>query len=153
MARMKGVLARLGIAILTVVLLVGCGAGPAAQDSSGGASSGQAVTVEIVALEHPPVQAVLTDVEELLEGYGDRVELRRYDLETPEGEEFAARHDLVGHTPLALLIDGSVNATVNGQPVVFVGFPVGRGPVAAAEGGWTLDDLDAVIAERTDASS
>ncbi|MGH8907728.1 MAG: hypothetical protein ACRD0K_14705 [Egibacteraceae bacterium] len=136
-------------ALLVVVALPACGMERDPADALGG----RAVTVEVAALEHPPVQAVLTDIEQILTGYGDRVSIRRYDLETPEGELFAERHDLVGHTPLALFVDGSMNVVVNGRNVTFLGFPQGGGPLAAAEGSWTLDDLDAAIAERTGAAS
>jgi hypothetical protein len=106
-------------------------------------------TVDILYLNHSPLRPTLTAVDEVLASYGDRVEVNRYDVDTPEGETFAKAHKLTGHTPLAIFINGSMDLTVDGRQVKFFSFPKGQGTFMAPAGSWTVEDLDAALAQAT----
>ena len=138
---------RLVLVLLTALVLVACGGG---EDSGGADHEGedQALALVVVALDHPPVRAVMDDVDRTIAEFGDRVTVRRLDFESDEGQEFAEDKGVTGHVPLAIFLDGSPTATVNGRPVRFVGFPRGQAPVPVAEGDWALEDLRGALAQR-----
>jgi len=104
-------------------------------------------SVEIAYLNHSPVKPVLTQVDDLLKQYGDRVQVSRYDFGTPEGETFAQDRDLTIHTPLAIFIDGSMEATIGDRTVKFYSFPQGQGTGVVDSGAWTIDDLRQALDE------
>lgn len=93
--------------------------------------------------------AVLDQVNRILAKYGGRLKVSRYDLDTPAGDTFAKSKRLTGHTPLAIFINGSTDLTLNGHRVRFYSFPQGEGTGMVAEGAWTLDALDAALAQTT----
>ena len=111
-----------------------------------GCSSSSQVAVEIAYRNHPPVQAVLVDVDKLLVDYGEKVKVTRYDVDTPEGAAFLKSKNLTGSTVLAIFIDGSVAYQKGDQQVQFMSFPVGKGTAMTEAGNWILDDLDAALA-------
>lgn len=138
------VLGRLAISMIVgVLVLTGCGG--ASPDSP---SDGR-LTVDLIYLNHEPMRPIIKQVDEVLDKHADQVRVKRYDADSPEGQEFAQSHGLTGHVPFALLIDGDVEAKLASRTVRFQGFPKGQSPVASAEGEWTLEDLDAVLSERT----
>ena len=109
---------------------------------------GHGLAVVVVALDHPPVQRVMGEVNGTIAQFGDRVSVRHLDFESEEGQGFAEDNGVTGHVPLAIFLDGSPEATVDGRTARFVGFPQGRAPVPAAEGDWTLDELRGALAQR-----
>ncbi len=128
-----------------ILILAGCGAG--ARAVTGGTPT--VVTVDIAYLSHPPVLAVLDQVNRVLAKYGNRLKISRYDLDTPAGETFAKAKRLTGHVPLAIFINGSMDVTLGGHRVRFYSFPQGEGTGIVAGGAWTLDALDAALAQAT----
>ncbi len=131
----------LAIAFVVAVALASCADG-APEDS---AQEAGRPTVEVAALHHPPLKEVLAQVDSILASAGDAVAVKRYDLETPEGQSFAEEHGLQGHLPLAILINGSPETTVRGRKVRFLLFPQGYAPLSEVEGSWRLDDLRAAV--------
>lgn len=123
------------LALSAVLAVGGCSSEP---KESGDSSAG--VDVDLVYLNHPPVQPVLEDIDKVLAGYKEKVSVTRYDADTAEGKEFADEHSLTGHVAIAVLIDGKV---------AFKGFPTGEAPVKSAEGDWEIEDLDAALQQRT----
>lgn len=104
-----------------------------------GATGAKAVTVLLVGLSHPPVDRVASQIEQLVRAYGGRVQVRRVDIESKEGEELTDEKDLTGHVPLAVFVEGGAKG--GGREARFVGFPKGHGPIPAADGEWMLEDL------------
>ncbi len=147
---------RLGLFLATLLALAlslsSC-ADDGDEGAGGEANTGSAKATEVVvlALNHPPVRAVMSDVDGALAEFGPRVKVRRLDFESKEGEDFADEKGLTGHVPIAIFVDGSSKATVNGRAVTFVGFPKGRGPLPAAEGDWTLEELRSALSQRAGA--
>jgi hypothetical protein len=130
--------------LLLVMLLSACAARSTPTTENPLLTPGS-VVVEIVFLNHPPVRPVLTQVDDLLATYGQRVSVTRYDFDSPEGETFAQIKGLTEHTPLAIFINGSMQFTVDGRAVNFYSFPQGQGTGMVPEGGWTLEDLQQVL--------
>jgi len=137
-----------------VALLVGCGqgasiGGPGSASAAPAAARPGAVTVEVLYMNHPPLRPTLTEVDKVLASYGDRVKVSRYDVDTPQGEAFATAHNLTGHVPLAIFVNGSMDFKVAGRQGKFYSFPQGQGNFMAPDGAWTVKDLDAVLAQAT----
>jgi hypothetical protein len=132
---------------LLVVLLAACSPATVSTGESGGTLPPGTVTVDIAYLNHPPVRPVLDEVNKLLDSYGPKVSVQRYDFDTPEGAAFAQTHNLTEHVPIAILVNGSMDAKVNGRDVKFYSFPQGQGAGTGMvlDGAWTLDDLRAVL--------
>jgi hypothetical protein len=95
-----------GLALLLVATLVACSprlpTGGQSPSSGGQAASPGVVTVDILYLNHPPVRPVLTQVDQVLAPYGDRLQVNRYDLDTADGAAAAKARSVEGHTPLAI---------------------------------------------------
>ncbi len=98
------------------------------------------VSVEILYMNHGPLQSTLKQIRELCGGYGKALSVTWYDFESPEGEKFMAKKGIHEHTPLVIWIAGKTTVKVNGKEIQFVGFPTGSGP-PSFQGKWTLEDL------------
>ena len=98
------------------------------------------VSVEILYMNHGPLQSTLKQIRELCGGYGKALSVSWYDFESPEGEKFMAKKGIHQHLPLVIWIAGKPTVKVKGKEIEFVGFPTGSGP-PSFQGKWTLDDL------------
>jgi len=107
------------------------------------------VSVDVIALNHPPLRPVLTEVDKLLAGYGDKVHVTHYDFDTPQGADFAKKMNLSGHIPLVIFINGKDTFSLDGRTLNFRSFPQGEGTGMVADGQWTMADLDAVLKQAT----
>ncbi|MGW3645666.1 hypothetical protein [Streptomyces sp. NPDC000878] len=125
-------------ALVLSAVLAAAGCSGEDQEKADDPSTG--VDVDLVYLNHPPVQPVLKDIEQVLADYKGKVSVSRYDADTPEGKDFTDEHDLTGHVAIAVLIDGKVS---------FKGFPTGEAPIKSAEGDWEIEDLDDALRQRT----
>ncbi len=144
---------RLGLAwaFALALTLGGCQSARDGPSDTTDTRDGDVVDVVMVGLQHPPVQRVESDIEGTLMHYGQRVRLRRVDIESEAGAELAEDKGLTGHVPLAVFVVGGGQAT-GSRETRFLGFPKGRAPIPAAEGEWTLDDLRSAVAERVTVS-
>jgi hypothetical protein len=106
------------------------------------------VSVEILYLNHGPLQATLKQIRELCGGYGKTITVAWHDAESPEGEKFMTQKGIHEHTPLVIWIDGKKTVNVNGKEVQFAGFPTGAGP-SFFQGKWTTADLRAALDQAT----
>lgn len=104
-----------------------------------------AVRVEIISLDHAPIRPATEEASELAGEYGADVTLSTYHFDTPEGDSFADDNGLTEHTPIAIFIDGESEFDIDGRSVKFLSFPQGEGTGVVADGGWTMDDLRAVL--------
>ncbi len=106
------------------------------------------VKVEILYMNHGPLQDTLNKMKALFSGYGDRLTVSWHDFDTPEGEKFMASKGIKQHIPLVIWIDGKPTWTVGAKQMTFSGFPTGSGP-AFFQGKWTMDDLKAALDQTT----
>lgn len=100
----------------------------------------KAVKVEVLYMNHGPLQPSLRQIEDIFSRYGGKIAVSWYDFESREGEQFMAKKGVTQHVPLVIWLDGKSSLPVNGKEVTFVGFPTGSGP-AFFQGKWTMEDL------------
>ena len=112
------------------------------------ADSAQPVQVEILYMNHGPLQPILKDLNDLCAMYGKGIIVSRYDFESPEGERFMSRKGIRQHIPLAIWVDGKSTFPLKGKEITFMGFPTGSGP-AFFQGKWTIDDLREALDQLT----
>jgi hypothetical protein len=130
---------KLAIFPLLLLVLAACG---------GGQADGP-VQVEIISLDHAPIRPAVQEVLDVAAEYGDKVTVQSYNFDTPEGVAFAEEHGLTEHTPIAVFVNGEMESEVDGRTVKFYSFPQGKGTGMVAEGVWTMDDLRAVLDQKT----
>jgi hypothetical protein len=106
------------------------------------------VKVEVLYMNHGPLQSSLEQIKQVFSKYGNKIEASWYDFESKEGEQFMAKKGVTQHVPLVIWLDGKFALPVNGKEVKFVGFPTGSGPAAFQEK-WTMDDLRAALNQIT----
>jgi hypothetical protein len=109
----------------------------------------QGVKVEVLYMNHGPLQASLQQMRDIFSKYRDRIAVSWYDFESKEGEQFMAKKGITQHVPLVIWLDGKSSVPVNGREIKFVGFPTGAGP-AAFQGKWTMNDLRVALDQITE---
>lgn len=113
--------------------------------STGMAWAAQPV-VEIIAFAHPPVQSALKPLRDWLATQGKNIRVTEIDMESPETEKRLAAIGLKGHIPIVVLVDGKHRHTrKDGSVVEFVSFPNGPGTPAGVKGGWSAEDVQALL--------
>jgi hypothetical protein len=108
------------------------------------ALSAAPVSVEILYMNHGPLQPTIKEIKSLCSDYGKALTVAWYDSESPEGERLMVKKGIKGHVPLVVWIAGKPAVKIGGKEVQFIGFPTGSGP-AFFQGKWTLDDLRAAL--------
>ena len=106
------------------------------------------VKVEVLYMNHGPLQSSLEQIKNIFTQYGTKISVSWYDFESKEGEQFMAQKGIKQHIPLVIWLDGKFALPVNGKEIKFVGFPTGSGP-AFFQGKWTMDDLRRVLDQIT----
>lgn len=102
--------------------------------------------VEIIAFAHPPVQSALKPLRDWLATQGKKIRVKEIDMESPEAEKRLVAVGLKGHIPIVVLVDGKYKHTrQDGSAVEFVSFPNGPGTPAGVKGGWSTDDVQALL--------
>ena len=112
------------------------------------AGAGKPVKVEVLYMNHGPLQASLQEIRSVFSQYKGKISVFWYDFESKEGEEFMAKKKITQHIPLAIWMDDQAKFQVDGKDIVFAGFPTGSGP-AFFQGKWTMADLQKVLAQIT----
>jgi hypothetical protein len=106
------------------------------------------VQIDILYMNHGPMQPTLRDLKTLLPKYKDAVTVSWYDSESKEGQNFMSKMGITRHIPLIIRIDGRFEHVINSRTIRFEGFPTGSGP-AFFQGRWTLEDLALVLDHLT----
>jgi hypothetical protein len=122
---------------LGLFLVLGLTAPPMAQ-------ARPAVKVDILFMNHGPMQPVIKSLKEILARHALAASASWYDFETASGQDFMRRKGLTGHIPLLVFINDSSTWQVQGRKVTFAGFPNGYGPYQF-QGQWSLADLDRLL--------
>jgi hypothetical protein len=111
-----------------------------------GASWAAQPVVEIIAFAHPPVQTALKPLRDWLATQGKALRVSEINMESPEAEKRLAAVGLKGHIPVVVLVDGKYKHTrPDGSTVEFLSFPAGTGTPTGVKGGWSADDVQAVL--------
>ena len=112
------------------------------------AMAGKPIKVEILYMNHGPLQDSLEGIKKVFSQYKGKVTVSWYDYETKEGEDFMAQKKITQHIPLVIWMDNQVKFQVGGKDIIFAGFPTGSGPLFF-QGKWTLVDLQKVLDQKT----
>ena len=112
------------------------------------ATAGNLIKVEILYMNHGPLQDSLEGIKKVFSQYKEKVTVSWYDYDTKEGEDFMAKKKITQHVPLLIWMDNQVKFKVDGKEIVFAGFPTGSGP-AFFQGKWTNADLQKVLDQLT----
>jgi len=113
---------------------------------AGQSSAAPPLTVEILAMPHPPVRAALQPLRDWLAKQGSRIQVREVDIESPEGVRRMQAAGLSGHVPVLIMINGQHNfRRQDGSQVAFVNFPNMPDTPAGARGEWTTTDVQSVM--------
>jgi hypothetical protein len=112
------------------------------------ALSAKPVKIELLFMNHGPLQSTLKDLKTLFTEYGKKITVSWYDIDTEDGEKFMAKKRIRGHIPLVIWMDDQVKFQVEGREIVFAGFPTGSGP-AFFQGKWTMGDLRKTLDQVT----
>jgi len=89
------------------------------------------VEVDVLYMNHGPLQPTLNKLKEFFAGYGGKITPRWHDFESEEGEKFMTSKGIRQHVPLMIWINGKES---------FSGFPSGSGP-QMFQGKWTMEDI------------
>jgi hypothetical protein len=134
---------RVSIVVLTILLLLsaflsGCARAPQADKT----------VVEILYLPHPPVKAVMTQVDSVLVRHPG-LDVRKVSFDDPDSQALIDKYKLTGHTPIAIFINGRNQFNVAGRQVIFRNFPKNNSFLPPGMGGnWDYKDLEAVLARQ-----
>jgi len=127
------------IKILYVVVLllcvIGCGR---KEEKNEPATKKQVLVVEILYMNHGPVQPVLKKMRSEFIQFENEVEFKWYDFE--KDIEFKNKKGIDSHIPLIIWINDSNIAEIDGAQVKFAGFPKNDGP-KFARGTWEISQL------------
>ena len=99
------------------------------------ARAGSALQVEVLYMNHGPMQPTIKSLKDLFATYNDQLEVAWHDFQSADGETFMAGKGIHEHVPLMIWINGQNEVMVSGTPVAFAGFPSGAGP-AMFQGKW-----------------
>jgi hypothetical protein len=112
------------------------------------AFSKEPVPIDVLYMNHGPMQPTLRELRALFPKYGDKIIVSWYDFESDAGQRFMAKKGISHHTPLAIWVDGRSEQVSNGRTLKFEGFPTGAGP-SFFQGKWNMDDLTAILDQVT----
>ncbi len=136
-------------ALSVLMLATACsGRGNSSTQLALGEGNPDHVQVEVLHLNHWPVKGVLDEIEEIVAAY-DETDLQLLSFDSSEGKALAKERNIDGHTPLVVFINGEKDFQINGNTVSFYSFPDGSGTLMMGGGEWTMDDLDAALAQVT----
>ena len=106
------------------------------------------VKIDVLYMNHGPMQPTLRNLRALFPEYGDRITVSWYDFESAEGQRFKTKMGIENHMPLIIWVDGQSELMCNGRKIKFQGFPTGSGP-SFFQGKWKLEDLAGVLDQAT----
>ena len=112
------------------------------------AMAGNSVKIEVLYMNHGPLQDSLKDIKNVFSKYKGKVAVSWYDFDSKEGEAFMAKKGIKQHIPLMIWMDNQVKFKVDGKDIIFAGFPTGSGP-QFFQGKWTMADLQKVLDQLT----
>jgi hypothetical protein len=100
------------------------------------------VIVEILYMNHGPLQPVLRELREEFAQFEKEVEFKWYDFDNDVA--FKKKKKIDYHAPLIIWINDSNTFSINGKQIKFTGFPKGQGP-EFARGIWEISDVVTAI--------
>jgi hypothetical protein len=113
------------------------------------ARSATAVNLEIIYMNHGPMQPTIRNLKDILAEYHGKVIPQWFDADSSSGKKFMKKKKIQGHIPLLILVNGKKSFSINGKGITFQGFPSGAGPFKTVEGNWGIADLRQLLDNLT----
>lgn len=126
------------ILILGIILNLGC----EEKNKKETILSNKKIVVEILYMDHGPVQPILKAMRSEFEQFADKVDFKWFDFDNDL--EFKKEKGIDSHIPIVIWINNSNTVKINGEQIKFSGFPSDQGP-KFARGQWKVSDLIAAI--------
>ena len=136
-------------AVLLLILIIGIASyfvfKPKSQPS-GIATSYQVTpqTVEIFYLPHPPAVAIVKKVEPIIAEF-PKFQVKEFSFDDPGAKSVIEKYNLTEHMPIVIFIGGKDTFTVGDKSIELKNFPKGDAFAPSFEGGWSYEDLRAVL--------
>ena len=86
------------------------------------------VQIDVLYMNHGPLQPTLRELRALFPEYGDKLTVSWHDADSDEGERFKSKMGISHHTPLVIWVDGRSELMSNGRTIKFEGFPLALCP-------------------------
>jgi hypothetical protein len=113
------------------------------------AISASPVKLEILYMNHGPMQPTIRNIKNLLPEYKEKISVQWFDADLGSGKNFMKRKKIRGHIPMLILINGKKSFRINNKDIIFQGFPTGASPFKAVEGNWAISDLRQLLDNLT----
>jgi|FLOH01.1.fsa_nt_gi hypothetical protein len=110
--------------------------------------SKEPVHIDILYMDHGPMQPTLRKLRALFPSYGDKITVAWYDFESDEGTVFKSKMGIKDHIPMAIWVDSQSELMDSGRKIKFQGFPSGSGP-AFFQGKWKVENLANILDQLT----
>jgi len=102
------------------------------------------VRVEILYMNHGPMQPTLRALKALFQRYAGKAQVSWYDFDADSGKAFMKKKGINAHIPLLIYLNGAYSLRAGDRNVSFMGFPTGAGPYQF-QGKWNLKDLESAL--------
>lgn len=106
--------------------------------------------IDVFHKEMPPSLQTLEVTNTVLAEFQDEYEIAYHLITDTASSELIQQYNLPGtHFPFAIAINGKYSATINGQTIHFVHFPLFMHEIGRHEGNWSMDHLEQVLTDRS----
>lgn len=102
------------------------------------------VRVEILYMNHGPMQPTLRALKALFQRYAGKAQVSWYDFDADSGKAFMKKKGIHEHIPLLIYLNGAYSLRIGDRNMSFMGFPTGAGPYQF-QGKWSLNDLESAV--------
>ena len=107
-------------------------------------------TIEVFHKNKEPSLQTLEKTNSVLDKYKDDYEIYYYVITDSVNVDLIRKYNLPDtHFPFAIVINGSFSADINNNKIDFVHFPLFMHGIGRHEGNWSLDDLEAVLMDKS----
>ena len=107
-------------------------------------------TIDVFYKEMPPSLQSLEMVNTVLSEFPDEFEIEYYLITDTASSELIQLYNLPDtHFPFAVAVNGKYTATIDGEDVFFVHFPVSMQGIGRHEGNWSMDLLKKVLIDTS----
>jgi len=102
--------------------------------------------VEIFFLPHRPAVKVADEAEKIAQQF-DNVSISRYSFDDAASRPLVEKYGLTEHLPVAIIINGQKQFSVNGKTMSFLNFPKSDTFIPSFAGEWDYADLQALLSD------
>ncbi len=101
-------------------------------------------TVEIFYLSHPPAVAIVKKVEPIIAEF-PKFQVKEFSFDDPGAKPLIEKYNLIEHMPIVIFIGGKDTFKVGDKSIELKNFPKGDAFAPSFEGGWSYEDLRAIL--------